>query len=46
MELATARRESALLALVAELSARVGVDVQGRLGELEAADIGLGPPRP
>jgi hypothetical protein len=46
MELATARRETALLALVAELSARVGVDVQGRLGELEAADIGLGPPRP
>jgi hypothetical protein len=42
IELAASRRETALIALVAELSARVGVDVKGRLAELEAEDQGVG----
>lgn len=42
IELAASRRETALIALVAELSARVGVDVKGRLAELEAEDLGVG----
>lgn len=45
LELGASRREMALMALITELSARVGVDVKGRLAELEAENVGLGEQR-